>query len=399
MSKISGCDDKETLFKIRTNSKCKIFNKDPKKTQDLNSIMSYSLDKGQTVNKSKLSATQYKLLEALASANDCDIDDDINILTLKDLQRAKERLNTSTDVFKDVGIKEFRYDSNAGVVNITAKNGEVLRVDFGLNSKPIYKTKTKKATTVPDKYAGIPKKWIPYIQSTAKKYGYSEELIITIALSEGFTKKSTFKKEGGGLYEVGFGHTTRANHNNKFSKNFEIDLNTAFDWLGQDIKDKEEKIKNFGNHYNYDKIPKPLKEMMIDVAFNRGEARLNPNLKLSIEEKEKGKKQKYDDHYDSAIANIQIESWGAAAVRFRQEEFPKYIITQGKEGGLRKRNVQRFLKLMSYLKPEKIVGAMDLFNREYYYTKTLSLLKQPEADSLRAQWNSIYYNAKAKCTK
>ena len=420
-----NCEDSKIDYKIHVEKQCIISNKDPKKNNNTDNTLSYALSTGQTVNKSKLSKTQYKILEALAGANDCDANDDVDVLTLRDMIHAKERFKTDNDVFRELDVKEFRCHASAGVANITANNGEVLRIEFGLNNKPAElkpakttpkaassassktsdSTKTTSAKTS-DKYEGIPKSWMPHVKNTAKKYGYTEDLILSIALSEGYTAVAEHKNEGskGGLNEVGFGHTTKANRNNKFRAGFKISLKQAFDWLGQDIKDKEEKIiKNFGHYYDYKNLPQPLKEMMIDVAFNRGEGKLNPNLKLTAEEKKMGKKQIYDDNYDHAIANIKNENWGSAAVRFRQEEFSNSIKKQGKEGGLRKRNVQRFLRLMNddkyRLHPEKIVGAMDLFNREYYYTKTLSLLNKTEADTLRQQWNNIYYLAKAKCVK
>ena len=352
-------------------------------------------------NKSKLSKTQYKILEALAGANECDPDDDADILTLRDMMHAKERFKTDNDVFRGLEVKEFRCDAKAGVVNITANNGEVLRVEFGLNSKPakskpsastIQKTPSapaskktsgiaksnsaKKVSKTPDKYEGIPKNWIPYIQKLSKTTGYSEELIMNIISYESYTPVAKYKKENRGLYEVGFGHTTQANHNNKFGKGFKIDIATAFKWLGQDIKDKESKIKKFGTYYNYNKLSKPMQEAFIDVAFNRGEGRLDPYSKV------------FDKNYKSVHANIKQGYIGSAAVRLRQEKF--YI----HEAGLRKRNVQRFLKTLKELPAAQIISSMDLFNREYYYTKTLNMLKPTEADTLRRDWNQIYYSAK-----
>ena len=123
-------------------------------------------------------------------------------------------------------------------------------------------------------------------------------------------------------------------------------------------------------------MPKSLQEALIDVAYNRGEGRLDP------------KSSKFDSNYRSVHQNIEQGYIGSAAVRLRQEKF--YI----HEAGLRKRNVQRFLKTMKELSAEQIVKSMDLFNREYYYTKTLNMLKPTEADTLRRDWNQIYYSAK-----
>ena len=338
-------------------------------------------------------------------------------LTAEDLKLARQDFKTNKSIWENLGVKTFGYDPNDNVANIDI-DGQTLRIDFDnkeinqpkikqntdaqtsvkqKENSALQKTETSntakasspKKTNTPDKYAGIPKKWIPEIKNAAKKWGFSENIIITKILAEGYTPVAEHKNEGGkkGLNEVGFGHTTNAKHNNKFKAGYKTNIKEALDWLCQDIKDKEADIKKFGEHYNYNGIPQPLKEMMIDVAFNRGENRLNPESKA------------FDKNYKSVIANIKNGYWGSAAVRLRQEKFSDKIKKQGKEGGLRKRNVQRFLQLMSYLKPEKIVGAMDLFNREYYYTKTLNMLKQPEADSLKKQWNDIYNKAKAKCTK
>lgn len=376
-----NCEDSTSTFKIRLEKDCKLSNVDPKKNNNPKNVLAYALSTGQTVNKSKLTKTQYELLEALASANDCDTDDDIDVLTLRDLIHAKERYETSTDVFRELGVVEFRCDAKAGVANITTEKGEVLRVEFGLNGKTAQTSsvKTASAKKVPDKYEGFPKSWIPHIQNLAKTTGYSEELIMNIISYESFTPSAKYKKENGGLYEVGFGHTTQANHNNKFKAGYKIDIQTAFQWLGQDIKDKEEKIKKFGEYYDYNNLPKPMQEAIIDVAFNRGEGRLDPNSKA------------FDINYKSVHANIEKGYLGSASVRLRQENF--YI----HEAGLRKRNVQRFLKTLKNLPAQQIVDSMNLFDRENYYKITLSMLKQNEADRLRKAWNQIYYQAKSKC--
>ncbi len=141
-----NCEESNVNYKIRVEKQCTISNKDPKKNNKPDNTLSYALSTGQTVNKSKLSKTQYKILEALSSANDCDTDDDIDILTIRDLIHAKNRFGTSTDVFREIGVKEFRCDAKAGVANITAKNGEVLRIEFGLNNKP---AETKPVSTAP----------------------------------------------------------------------------------------------------------------------------------------------------------------------------------------------------------------------------------------------------------
>jgi len=114
---------------IRLEHNCVIQNIDPKKGNKPSNKLSFALSAGVT-RSVWLPKTQYKLLEALASANDCDQDDDIDVLTIRDLMHAKERFGTSTDVFRELGVKEFRCDLKAGVVNITTEKGEVLRVDL-----------------------------------------------------------------------------------------------------------------------------------------------------------------------------------------------------------------------------------------------------------------------------
>ena len=388
---------KSTENSIKLSTKTTLQNWDPKKNNN-KPIFNFNAEANSQVS---LGNVQEKLLMALTGGHiceGCEDPDDLYTLSEKDLKEAHQRFKSGDiNLFGNIKVKEFRYDEKAGVANITTQKGDVLRVDLlteyektsGKDSSitnavsAVTSTKTTSAkpvakiAKVPDKYEGIPKSWIPYIQNLSKSTGYSEELIMNIISYESFTPKAKYKKEDGGLYEVGFGHTTKANHNNKFGKGFKIDIATAFKWLGQDIKDKEAIIKKFGAYYNYDKLPKPMQEALIDVAFNRGEGRLDPNSKA------------FDPNYKSVHANIEKGYIGSAAVRLRQEKF--YI----HEPGLRKRNVQRFLKTMKNLPAKQIIASMDLFNRENYYTKTLSMLKQSEADFLRRDWNNIYYSAKS----
>ena len=132
---------------IRLERNCVIENVDPKKGNKPRNELSFALSTGQTRDV-WLPQTQYKLLEALASANDCDEDDDINVLTIRDLIHAKERFKTSTDVFRELGVAEFRCDLKAGVVNITTVKGEVLRVDLETKAESREKTElTKKSNS------------------------------------------------------------------------------------------------------------------------------------------------------------------------------------------------------------------------------------------------------------
>ena len=311
-----------------------------------------------------------KMVPNLSNVKDVRIDAKRRVGTVQYTDGSIIRMNFSVKESKG---KEFRFNEIGGHKNC----GTSAVSDTQASVKQSVKTsRTTNPVKNSDKYDGIPKSWIPHIQNLSKTTGYSEELIINIISYESFTPSAKYKKENGGLYEVGFGHTTKANHNNKFSKGFKINIATAFKWLGQDIKDKEAEIKKFGAYYHYDKLSKPMKEAFIDVAFNRGEGRLNPNSRA------------FDPNYRSVHANIEKGYIGPAAVRLRQEKF--YI----HEAGLRKRNVQRFLKTIENLPAKQIIASMDLFNRENYYTKTINMLKKNEADSLRRDWNSIYYSAK-----
>ena len=377
-----------TEYSIRLTTDCIIQNWDPKKT---GGKPIFEFKAGQS-GKVTLGDVQERLLIALAGGHDCctcDDPDDLFTLTENDLREAHERfLKKDKYLFGNINVKEFRYDEKAGVANLTTTNNEVLRIDLYTKSEKTSAIRSTKSTRnvtqsikIDNKYNGIPKEWIPYIQRLSKETGYSEELILNIVSYEGYTPVAKYKKENGGLWEVGFGHTTQAGHNNKFGRGFKINLQTAFKWLGQDIKDKENKIRKFGSYYNYEKLPKEMKEAFIDVAFNRGENRLNPDSAS------------FDQNYRSVHANIQKGYLGSAAVRLRQENF--YI----HEAGLRKRNVQRFLSIIKNQSPEQIVISMDLFNREYYYTKTINMLSKLEAEQLRKQWNSLYYSAKAKVAK
>lgn len=152
---------------IRLERNCKIENIDPKKGNKPANELSFALSTGQT-SEVWLPNTQYKLFEALASANDCDKDDDIDILTIRDLMRAKERYGTSLDVFKGLGVKEFRCDLKAGVVNITTNKGEVLRVDLETKAESRQNTPAKSAQPAQKKSTAPAKKAVT-AKTTPKK--------------------------------------------------------------------------------------------------------------------------------------------------------------------------------------------------------------------------------------
>ena len=114
---------------IRLEYNCEIKNVDPKKGNKPTNELAFALSRGQT-SEVWLPNTQYKLLERLAMANDGDEDDDIDVLTLRDLIKAHQRYKTPSDIFRGLGVKEFRCDLKAGVANITTNKGEVFRIDF-----------------------------------------------------------------------------------------------------------------------------------------------------------------------------------------------------------------------------------------------------------------------------
>ena len=184
------------------------------------------------------------------------IDGNPKELSAEDLKLARQDFGLNKSVWENLGVTSFRYDPNENLANIQI-GSQLLSIDFETDTKPkantsdknskktdnsthsqtsqntpehkVEHTTTQTATSVSkqnriksvykktsvkttssntlDKYAGIPKKWIPHIKNTAKKWRYSEELIISIAISEGYTPTAEHKDEGGkgGLWEVGFG--------------------------------------------------------------------------------------------------------------------------------------------------------------------------------------------------
>lgn len=403
MSTNFSCDNNETPFKIRTERKCVIKNKDPKKIQDINSIISYSLNKGQTINKSKLSSTQYKLLEALASANDCDIDDDIDILTLRDLEQAYKRLNTTTDVFREIGVRELRYDANAGVINITAKDGEVLRVEFGLNLVSVKKTepqqnssiqKDNKTASAKKSQVAVPKHdvvkpnanvasiiskfkggnisidQVHDMKSVARYTGISERYIRDILV--GIEGKNNWpltkaeydgvadKKHPKGYLTIGFGHTSLTGEPIVY-EGMVISSKQAYQILANDIMTAKKYAKYYGGDA-YNNAPNSIKNAMIDLVFNKGPGAINENLK----------------------ANLNKGYFHSAALR-------TWYITNNV--GLQKRNIYRFIEACKNLTTNERRNAISRFRNEHLLA--MQNVFKKDNNSL-VEWNSFCIVSKCK---
>ncbi len=126
------CDIDEKI-NIRTEQNCviKTFNKKNGGTAE--NALAYALSSGQVIKESKLTKAQYNIIELLAQGNQGDPNDDIDKLTMLDLIKARKRFGTSTDVLKNCDVTRFGLDANAGVATVEFKNGEVVRLEFGLN--------------------------------------------------------------------------------------------------------------------------------------------------------------------------------------------------------------------------------------------------------------------------
>jgi len=250
-------------FKIKIEKNCTISNKDPKKNNSPANELSYALSRGQTVNKNKLSNIQYRLLEALAGGNDCDTDDDIDILTFRDLVQAHKRYKTDTDVFRGLGVKEFRCDLAAGVANITTETGEVLRIDFGLNnnSQKSYTTKPKESK----KTQKVKK------QTDENKKKDIDSFLLALAQRESGGNHSIMNKFGYiGLYQVG--EAALADVGVYHEKNKDYLHN---DWKGIIKKNK------YGITCLSDFRQSPEKQKAVQIDFKKRHWQYLKNLKLT----------------------------------------------------------------------------------------------------------------------
>ena len=163
-----------------------------------------------------------------------------------------------------------------------------------------------------------------------------------------------------------------------------ITLEKAFEWFEQDVIDHEKYAKRYftptkgeyKDKFRYDEFPISFKEALIDIAFNRGTGVMAS-----------------ETIYDSLRANFRdgADNMPAAAVRTRQETFKDPDL----EGGLRKRNVYRFLLAIRSLSGEYKLIAMRRFDRdEYdkngklvksYLSKTFNLLSAPDRKQLQTE--------------
>ncbi len=407
--------NKKQNAEIRLERNCKIENIDPKKGNKPANELSFALSTGQT-SEVWLPKTQYKLLEALASANDCDKDDDIDFLTIRDLMRAKERFRTSVDVFKGLGVKEFRCDLKAGVVNITTDKGEVLRVDFETKSeskqkapvkptlevqpqkttplknttpvkktdkKSVVKTNTKKAVSKPvnkskvtqarnknietiiSKFKGgnINISQVHDLQTVAKYTGISERYIKDILVGiEGKQNWPLTKAEYDGVKDrthpngyltIGFGHTSLTGEPTVF-EGMQVNSKQAYQILANDIMTAKKYAKYFGGEL-YNKAPSSIKNAMIDLVFNKGPGAINESLKANLS---KG-------YFHSAA----LRTWYATS-----------------NVGLQKRNMHRFIEACKSLNNKNRRSAITRFRSEHL-NELINIFKKDH--TAKIAWNKF----------
>lgn len=406
-------NQKETS-EIKLERNCVIQNIDPKKGNKPRNELSFALSTGQT-REVWLPKTQYKLLEALASANDCDQDDDINVLTIRDLMHAKERFGTSTDIFRDLGVKEFRCDLKAGVVNITTNKGEVLRVDLEtkVESKakaeskespkpteksPVQTTKAKDTKTIKRGKAStkpIPKKQVKEIRNSnvakiisnfkggkidisqvhdmatvAKYTGISERYIKNILV--GIEGKNNWplttaeydgvkdKKHPKGYLTIGFGHTSLTGEPMVY-EGMTITSKQAYQILANDIMTAKKYAKYFGGDA-YEKAPESIKNAMIDLVFNKGPGAINENLKANLN---KG-------YFHSAA----MRTWYNTSTT-----------------GLKKRNMYRFIEACKNLSIAERKSAISRYKALHMADLNDAFKKDATAHSA---WNSFCNSSKCK---
>ncbi len=409
--------NKSQNSEIRLERNCKIENIDPKKGNKPANELSFALSTGQTSDV-WLPKTQYRLLEALASGNDCDADDDIDFLTIRDLKHAKERFGTSTDVFRGLGVKEFRCDLKAGVVNITTDKGEVLRVDFETteagkkqklhakpapikqqkktapakkattvtakaDKKPAVKTNTKKAVSKPinrsavvqarnkktgtiiSKFKGgnININQVHDLQTVAKYTGISERYIRDILVGiEGKQNWPLTKAEYDGVKD-------RTHPNGYLTIGFghtsltgeptvfdgmQINSKQAYQILANDIITAKKYAKYFGGEL-YNKAPSSIKNAMIDLVFNKGPGAINESLKANLS---KG-------YFHSAA----LRTWYSTS-----------------NVGLQKRNMHRFIEASKSLNNKNRRSAITRFRSEHL-NELINVFKKDH--SAKIAWNNF----------
>lgn len=342
---------------------------------------------------------KYSVLHEIARL---DYNGDYDKLTMDDIENIDESCKQAW------GLKDLVVNIEKGLATLIWGVGDVLRIDFETDKEKKVETKptssnnitnnqaridstkhsSSLAKTVEGKrcvkpehdlnlYKNIPTSFNPYIKNVATTTGYSEDFIKYLISNEGFI--TTAKDIGDGRITVGFGHTDKANSNTNIAKGQKITVKQAFDFLKQDIIDKENEAKK---HFDeFDNLPTSFKEAIIDIAFNRGHKAMSNEAV-----------------YRSLRANLKQgeNNYPAAAVRTRQE-----FQTEGRfTAGLRKRNCYRFLLAIRDLSPEMQLAAMRRFeNAGQYYTITLKSLEERgrklDADTLRQDWEKIKKNAES----
>ena len=129
---------------IRLSTDTKVQMWDPRKTKD-KPVFNFHENGAGTV---KFSSTQEKLFRALAGGHlcgSCDDYDNANVLTEADLKDAKKRfIDKDKSLFGDINVTEFRYDEQAGIVNLTTDKGDILRIDLLTKSEKAVQEANKK---------------------------------------------------------------------------------------------------------------------------------------------------------------------------------------------------------------------------------------------------------------
>ena len=419
---------------IEINGKCVITNYDvrthtPNNAGDLTVTVNgetSSVKKGATIFQEDSSTVnmndkKYSIFTAIAG-----LDGNASNLTEEDLEKAKNHFSKNDKKWKTLlklGVTEIRYDKKAGVATIVIGDNELLRIDFetkheikntsAQKSNAVDKTE-KNSTVNKQPKADMTKiaeksKFKAYneaVSNVARNMGISEEevlkyvakiadetgatttLVMHLLSTEQFIRKA--KNIGDGVITVGFGHTTNAEHYNKFKTDYEISNEEAFAWFEQDIKDKTQKAKKYFNDCNWDEIPASIKEAIIDIAFNRGD-----------------KAMREEDIYKSLRENLKLgrEYDPASAVRTRQEYKTPPDKRSRLQIGVMKRNCYRFLMAIDSLSAEYKLAAMRRFESgsEPYYTTTIKQLKRigynHEANTLKNDWETIKKEAENAVNK
>ncbi len=350
----------------------------------------------------QMNANKYSVFTAIAG-----MDGDGSNLTEKDIAKAKKNYNSKNAAWKlleNLGVTQIKYDSHAGVATIVIGDKELLRIDFQTTREKIGGLFGKKsdvsAEEVPaeeevtepeptlnpelkfhkNAIASLAKKMDMTeaeinnkISEIAKNVGCTESLVKHLMVTESFIK--TAKDIGDGHTTVGFGHTTRAEHNTKFSNGFRISNEQAFSWLEQDIKDKIAVVKKYLPDCDWEDIPQSIRDALVDLAFNAGGSII--------------KKKDIENTLNQAA---ETDSYADAAI----EASKVYSKKKSLKAGVMKRGCYRFLLSIDTLPPREKIDAMKRFDSgaDPYYSTTLKLLRDNNhastADTLKADWELVY---------